>query len=399
VSRHTKRIVIWTLIPCALLTLAGMVLLWPGSIHVAAHNQATGGYQRAYGQVLQITEQACPDTAIDPGGAHPCGTAVVRVTSGPGANSIVQVNLPQGPGAPHLAVADEVVLGARPDPQSPEDLIFEVSDLQRGQPMLIMLALAAVIIVAFGRLRGVTALVGLAASFAVLLWFIIPAILGGESPLPVAIVGSAAIMFAVLYLTHGFSVHTSVAVLGTLASLVVTGVLGALFTATLKLTGFGSEESVYLSMLNGNVDMRGLLLAGIIIGALGVLDDLTVTQASTVAELAPTARSRMSLYRAATRIGRAHVASAVNTIILAYAGASLPLLLLIAAGGSDVSDLLTGPTLAQEILRSVVGTIGLVAAVPITTGLAALVADIRHRPASNVDEYDDEDDEDYEDDE
>jgi hypothetical protein len=139
-------------------------------------------------------------------------------------------------------------------------------------------------------------------------------------------------------------------------------------------------------MLNGSVDMRGLLLAGIIIGALGVLDDVTVTQASTVAELAPTATSRLELYRSATRIGRAHVASAVNTIVLAYAGASLPLLLLVTAGGRDVSDLLTSEFLAQEIVRSAVGTIGLVAAVPITTALATLVADIRRSPDDRLDD-------------
>ena len=141
-----------------------------------------------------------------------------------------------------------------------------------------------------------------------------------------------------------------------------------------------TEESLYLSILQGNVDMRGLLLAGIIIGALGVLDDVTITQASTVAELSQSPTSRLELYRAATRIGRAHVASAVNTIVLAYAGASLPLLLLVAAGGRDVSDLLTSEFLAQEIVRSAVGTIGLVAAVPITTALAALVADIHPAP-------------------
>ena len=188
-------------------------------------------------------------------------------------------------------------------------------------------------------------------------------------------------MFAVLYLTHGVNVHTSVAILGTLAALVLTGLFGAAFTATTRLTGFGSEETLYLSVMQGNVDMRGLLLAGIIIGALGVLDDLTVTQAVAVAELSATATSRLELYRAATRVGRAHVASAVNTIVLAYAGTSLPLLLIVAAGGNDISDLLTSQFLAQEIVRSAVGTIGLVAAVPITTALAALVADIRLAPA------------------
>ncbi len=141
------------------------------------------------------------------------------------------------------------------------------------------------------------------------------------------------------------------------------------------MTGFGNEETLYLSIMQQDVDMRGILLAGIIIGALGVLDDLTVTQATTVAELAQSPMSRLDLYRSATRVGRAHVASAVNTIVLAYAGASLPLLLLVAAGGQAIGEVVTSQFIAQEIVRSAVGTIGLVAAVPITTALAALVAD------------------------
>jgi uncharacterized membrane protein len=184
-------------------------------------------------------------------------------------------------------------------------------------------------------------------------------------------------MFAVLYLTHGFTVHTSVAVLGTLLSLILTGLLGWAFTLFTQLTGFGSEESVYLTISLGQIDVRGLLLASIIIGALGVLDDVTITQSSTVEELAVTATSRVQLYRAATRVGRNHIASAVNTIVMAYAGASLPLLLLIIAGGKSAGQVVTSELIAQEIVRSVVGTIGLVASVPITTGLATLVADLR----------------------
>jgi uncharacterized membrane protein len=288
----------------------------------------------------------------------------------------VTAALTQGPGAPRVAVGDEVVLGyvANPDGQGPPRI--SLIDKQRGRGLAVMLALCAIAVIAFGRLRGLTALIGLGVSFAFLLLFIVPGILSGQPPLLVAIVGSAAIMFAVLYLTHGFSVTTSVAVLGTLASLVVTGLMGALFTATTSLTGFGSDESLYVSILNSQVDVRGLLLAGVIIGALGVLDDVTVTQATAFAEMAPTAASRLELFRAAIRIGRAHVGSAVNTIVLAYAGASLPLLILVVAGGQDIGALLTREDLAQEIVRSAVGTIGLVAAVPITTALAALVANV-----------------------
>jgi len=365
------------LIPAMVITALALIFLWPGR---PAPLTTGGEEQRAYGEVLRIEEKPCPPGQAPPGSQQlPCGTTTIHISEGPGRDSTVTADLPQGPGAPRLQTGDKVVLVHVPDapPGTPE---YAVIDHQRGQPMVLMLALCAAIIIAFGRWRGLTAIVGLAVSFAVLLFFVIPAILDGEPPLLVAIVGSSAIMFAVLYLTHGVNVHTSVAILGTLASLVLTGLLGAAFTATTQLTGFGTEESLYLSILQGNVDMRGLLLAGIIIGALGVLDDVTVTQASTVAELSQSTTSRLELYRAATRIGRAHVASAVNTIVLAYAGASLPLLLLVAAGGRDVSDLLTSEFLAQEIVRSAVGTIGLVAAVPITTALAALVADIHPAP-------------------
>jgi uncharacterized membrane protein len=246
-------------------------------------------------------------------------------------------------------------------------------------------ALAVAVILAFGRWRGLRSLAGLAVSFGILLYFVLPAVLDGSPPLLVAVVGASAIMFAALYLTHGVTVHTSVAVAGTLASLVLTGVLGAVFTSLLHLTGVGSDDTSYLSATQGDIDPRGLLLAGIVIGALGVLDDVTVTQAVTVAEMAAGGgRTRWELYRSAVRVGRAHVGSAVNTIVLAYAGASLPLLLLIAAGSNPVGELLTGEYLAQEILRSAVGTIGLVASVPITTALAALVADAGAGPSARA---------------
>ena len=190
-----------------------------------------------------------------------------------------------------------------------------------------------------------------------------------------AVVGAALIMFVVLYLTHGVTAQTSVAVLGTLGSLVLTGVLATLATAATHLTGFGSEDATTLSMFQADVDLHGLLLAGIIIGSLGVLDDVTVTQAATVTELAHAnpGLTRLQLYRAATRVGRAHIASTVNTIVLAYAGASLPLLLLLTADSPPVGQILTSEFLAQEIVRSAVATLGLIAAVPLTTGLAAVV--------------------------
>ncbi len=384
VSTRTARIVWYILVPCAVLTAIALLVLWPGRPDTGDQPASSG--VRAYGEILGIQESPCPPDQRTYGNEPlRCGKALVQVTDGPGKGTEVAVDLPQGPGAPQIADGDKVILGVQTDPTGAGNPVqYGVIDKERGQPLVLLLALCAAVIVAFGRWRGIRALVGLAVSFAGLLLFVIPAILDGEPPLLVAIVGSSAIMFAVLFLTHGVNVHTAVAVLGTLASLVLTGLLGASFIAATALTGFADEQTLYLSIMSGNVDMRGLLLAGIIIGALGVLDDVTVTQASTVAELTPTATSRLELYRAATRVGRAHVASAVNTIVLAYAGASLPLLLLVAAGGQDVSDLLTSQFLAQEIVRAAVGTIGLVAAVPITTGLATLVADLRHSPSTEA---------------
>jgi uncharacterized membrane protein len=377
-SRHTRRIVTAVLVPAALATLVAMIVLWPGRVHLADQAGAGQGGVRGAGTVTAVDEQACPPPAAGSeqpeGWIQRCGSATVDVTDGPGAGSSATVDLPQGPGAARLHVGDDVVLLYFPD-AVPGGRAYSVIDHQRGTPMVWMLAVTALVILAFGRWRGVSSLLGLGISFALLLLFVIPAILTGSPPLLVAVVGASAIMFAALYLTHGVTVHTSVAIAGTLASLVVTGLLGVGFTAAMHLTGIASDDDSYLSATQGTIDMRGLLLAGIIIGALGVLDDVTVTQVATVAELAEAGSTRLQLYRAASRIGRAHVASAVNTIVLAYAGASLPLLLLIAAGTQPVSQLVTSEFLAHEILRSAVGTIGLVASVPITTALAALVAD------------------------
>ncbi|MFI7540368.1 YibE/F family protein [Actinoplanes sp. NPDC049599] len=373
-SRHTRRIVTAVLVPAALATLAALILLWPGDVRAAPD---PGGGQRALGTVTAVAEQACPAGARQ----QRCGSATVRVSQGPGAGTEQPVDLPQGPGTSALHVGDGVVLLYLTD-AVPGGRAYAVVDRQRSTPMIWLIVLAVGVILAFGRWRGVTSLAGLAVSFALLLLFVVPAILEGSPPLLIAVVGASAIMFAALYLTHGVTVHTSVAVAGTLASLVLTGLLGALFTSLMQLSGLGSDDSSALAVTNSTLDLRGLLLAGIVIGALGVLDDVTVTQAVTVAELTPGATSRWELYRGAIRVGRAHVASAVNTIVLAYAGASLPLLLLIAASRAPVSELLTSEYLAQEILRSAVGTIGLVASVPITTALAALVAELRPATAA-----------------
>ncbi|MFD6261594.1 YibE/F family protein [Micromonospora chalcea] len=368
-----RRLLVAVVVPLFALTVIAALVLWPRQ-----DREPVGGADvpRYHGTVTRVVTEPCPPTPEAPEGAGgPCGTATVTAEQGPDAGRQVETPLPAGPGAPRVEVGDKIVLVELIDPADPSVKSYNIAEHQRGTPLIWLLVLFAAAIVAFGRWRGLAALGGLVASFAILLGFVLPGIGGGQPPLLVAIVGAALIMFVVLYLTHGVTAQTSVAVLGTLGSLVITGVLGLLATSATHLTGFGSEDATTLSMFRADVDLHGLLLAGIIIGSLGVLDDVTVTQAATVTELAHAnpGLSRRQLYRAATRVGRAHIASTVNTIVLAYAGASLPLLLLLVADSRPVSQILTSEFLAQEIVRSAVATLGLIAAVPLTTALAAVV--------------------------
>ncbi|MEU4420564.1 YibE/F family protein [Actinoplanes sp. NPDC024001] len=364
---RAKRLTLLVLIPAVLVTVVGMLLLWPRDAPQATEGD---GPARAFGEVVAVAPAECPPVPEGETPLEDCGTVTVRLDSG----EQVTTDMPGGPGVPEVAAGDEVVLLALNGQDG--TVTYSIADHQRSRQLWLLGAAFALAVIAFGRWRGVTALAGLAVTFGILLWFIVPAILDGRSPVLVAVVGAAAIMLVVLYLTHGFSTTTTIAVAGTLVSLAITAVLAGLATAAVNLSGVADETSNYLTITQGDVNMQGLLLAGIVIGSLGVLDDVTVTQSATVTELAvanPAYRFRQ-LYGAATRIGRAHIASVINTIVLAYAGASLPLMLLFAAGNTPVGELLTSQLIAQELVRSAVGTIGLVAAVPITTALAAYLA-------------------------
>jgi uncharacterized membrane protein len=248
--------------------------------------------------------------------------------------------------------------------------------------LLLLAGLFAAAVVVLGRFQGVRALFGLAVSLLVLTQFVLPAVLEGSSPLAVALVGSSVIAFVGLYLSHGVSATTTTALLGTLSSLALVGVLASIFVAATELSGVATEEVRIVQIGAEDLNVRGLLLGGMVIGALGVLDDVTVTQVAAVAELrrADPSLPFSKLYRAAVRIGRDHIASTVNTLVLAYAGASLPLLLLFTQAQQGFSDVVNGETVAVEVVRTLTGSIGLVASVPITTALAAVVAAGRGGP-------------------
>ncbi|WP_435770847.1 YibE/F family protein [Nocardioides sp. SYSU DS0651] len=363
-----RRIALVVIAPLAVLTVAAMVWLWPAE-DISRPAEATAAAE-SQGEIVAIEREECAEELTDD--VNGCGTAQVRIDEGAEEGTTVETILPNGPGAPRVSEGDHVVLI---ETSSPDGESFSIVDHQRASALWVVAGAFVLALLAFGRWRGLTALAGLGVTFALLLLFVVPAILAGESPLLVAIVGSSAVVLTVLYLTHGFALATTVAVLGTLASLVLTGLLSAAAVAALHLTGVTDDISTSVGVVH-SVNTEGLLLAGIVIGSLGVLDDVTVTQAATVTEVARAnpAYGFGQLYRAGSRVGRAHIASVVNTIILAYAGSALPLLILIVASDESLGSVVTDQIIAQEIVRSVVATIGLVAAVPVTTALAAFSA-------------------------
>jgi uncharacterized membrane protein len=206
--------------------------------------------------------------------------------------------------------------------------------------------------------------------------YTLPALLDGRAPLPIALITSCLIAILALYLAHGPGPMTAVALLGTVGALAATTLLGVVFIDLARFTGFAEESSFYLEAFGGTLDVRGLLLAGVVIGALGALDDMTVTQASVVWELraASPSMSPRRLFTSGMKVGRDHVASTVNTLVLAYAGASLPLLLLFLISEQALGTVANSELVATEIVRTLVGSIGLVVSVPLTTWLGVRFA-------------------------
>ncbi len=362
------RALLIAIVPFVVATIAGLVLLWPSETPTSVLGGSVNP-DRVEATVTAITPTNCGIVRTN----NRCVQVEARLDEGPKEGQTISFSSQEAPQARAMQEGDAIYVAHSPNDPDPTRYLF--LDYQRGVPLLVLGIIFAVVVIGLSRLSGVAALAGLAVSLVVLVRFVLPAILEGSSPIAVAIVGSATIMFAALYLTHGVNVRTSTAVLGTLFSLLLTGLLAGYFVDLARLTGFGSEEALFLQISAEQVNLEGLILGGVIIGTLGVLDDVTITQASAVWEihLANPALGARQLYRSAVRIGRDHIASTVNTLVLAYAGASLPLLILFTLADFSVGDTLTSEVVAQEVVRTLVGSIGLVASVPITTGLAALV--------------------------
>jgi uncharacterized membrane protein len=259
--------------------------------------------------------------------------------------------------------------------------VFLITDYVRAGPLLWLTGLFVTATILLSGWQGLRSLVGMAISLLVIVVFIVPQILTGHNPVLIAILGSVVMMGLSLYLVYGWGRKTHVAVAGLFLSLVLTGLLAVWLVDWARLSGFGAEEASFLQVAGVRLDTQGLLLAGIIIGTLGALDDIAVGQSSTTFELskANPQLGWQELFRHGMNVGRDHIAAMVNTLLLAYTGAALPLLLLFSVHAEPLGMTINRGIIAEEIVRTLVGSLGLLAGVPLTSLIAALVAQPRNK--------------------
>ncbi|MDX6658217.1 MAG: hypothetical protein QOH62_3010 [Solirubrobacteraceae bacterium] len=349
-------------------TLIGLVALWPGAVHHHGPSQAFGGPTQTTTVTGALnarcpgpTPQTCRVLEVHVGGS------TERMTLGP-VNTVPKVGKGDRVRISHTQLQPGVKR-----PAGYED--YQLVDLERQGSMLWIALLLAVLAIAVLRVRGLLAFAGVGLSVLVLTKFVVPAILTGESALLVALVGSLAVMFVTLVLTNGIGAQTFAAALGITATLGLLGLLAPLFIGFAHLDGHSTDLSLVLTQQNSSLSLQGVVLAGMVIGGLGVLADTAVTQASAVMALrrADPELTARGLYHGAFTVGRDHLSATIHTLVLAYAGASLPLLLVLRSSGLGFHDALNAQDIAEPVVATLVGCIGLVAAVPLTTGLASLL--------------------------
>lgn len=372
------------LVPLGVLTAVAMLLMWPSGsregITFASPYAAAPGVTFDTGRIQSVVEESCmqgQQPAAQPTPSSQCTFAFTEPDKG---GSPVKVVINPDVAKSHgVDVGDNIrylnlsgVQGASPGNGSPA---YVFVDFVRGVPIALLAVLYAVVVIAVARWRGFRALLGLVGAYAVLVSFILPGLVEGKPPLLLALVGSTVIMIGVLYFAHGFSARTSTALLGTIFGLGITALLAAWATDAANLAGVGNHDAATLVNMSDQISISGIILCGLIISGLGVLNDVTITQSSAVwelYELAPETSAR-KLFTSAMRIGRDHIASTVYTIAFAYAGAALPILIIVMLYDRPVAEALTSAELSEEVVRTLVGSIGLVLAIPVTTLIAVLV--------------------------
>lgn len=352
-----------------------MILLWPSSDQVPRDQNPYGadGVSTVDATVTGVDPFGCNSGGEGPDGtvevAGDCAHIAIDVDGGTGTFDLDASRYRAG-----IDVGDKIqVIRIEPEGQA---VSYEFYDFKRGVPLVALASVFAVLVVAIARWRGLFALVGIGVTLFALTKFMLPAFLAGESPLAVAVVGSTVIMIVVLYLAHGISIRTTSALFGTLVGIGLTALIGALATGWSQLSGVGSEDDQRLIATVPDISLSAIVAGTMVIAGLGVLNDVTVTQASAVWELRaarPAARAA-ELFASAMRIGRDHIASSVYTLVFAYAGSAMTVLLLATAYQRGLADIATTEEIGQEIVRTLVGAIGLVLAVPVTTLFAVWLA-------------------------
>ena len=377
-------------------TVVGLVQLWP------SEDPRADGPENAFAApgvtfvqaAVEFVQPACERPEPGGAGGEPsptdqepaprCGEVEVTVLAGASKGERVSVSVPPEVSTSGLKRGDTLEVMRIPPGEEGAPPSFGFFSVNRDLPLGILAGMFVLVVALVARLRGILALLGLGFGGYVLVKFMLPALLTGEPGLSVAVVGASAIMFVVLYLAHGVSVRTSAALAGSLVGIGITALIGLVAIDRTRLSGISDDTGAMLSTFVADLDFQGLLTCAVIVAGLGLLNDVTITQASAVWELrgAGPDLSPLELYRRAMRIGRDHIASSIYTIVFAYAGTALSVLLLLYFYERPLLSLVSTEQIAEEIMMTLASGIGLVLAVPITTAIAALTVGAA-RPAGS----------------
>ena len=376
--RRALRILVVVLIPLAIWTVVGMIALWPGNISSHVNPEMAGynveGVTYPSARITGLAQISCEGLSGSTPGVSDtrCANATAELLDGDDQGKSVTVPLSDAIYSSGVKVGQEIIL-IRVPPEADRPAEYQFSDFERRTPLIFFTVLFVLVVIAVARWRGFASLIGLGFAGFILVKFMFPALVAGSNPIMVGLIGSSAIMFVVLYATHGFSARTSTALVGTLFGLILIAALGYAATRWAHLTGVAAEDDYVLAAAAPDLTLTSVVLCGIIVAGLGVLNDVTITQASAVWELADEGLSQRHLFSRAMRIGRDHIASTVYTIAFATAGASLSVLLLIAIYDRPLLQVLQTEQFAGQVIATLIGSIGLVLSVPLTTAVGVAV--------------------------
>jgi uncharacterized membrane protein len=350
------------LLLCVLICVALLPIPVQGQQHATATSTL---YHAEVVQAAPIRSQELPGLGM----SQQVQMIRVRIESGARDGDVVAVQNDRTP----LSVGDHAFIREH---RADGDVRYSVAEVDRRGALAYALAIFAVAIVLLGGRQGVRALASLLMSIVAVVFVLLPLLLRGWPPVSVSIAVTALVLLVAIFVTHGVTRNAAIAYAGTLGAVCIAGALSLIAMAAANLTGLGADEAVLLNAVSESaIDVRGLLLAGILIGMVGVLDDIAITQVAVVSELRATGtHGARELFRRAMRVGREHVGALVNTLVLAYVGASLPLLLLLYEAQAPLAMVLSQEVIVTEVIRAILGSIGLIAAVPLTTFIAVRYA-------------------------